>query len=168
MKFVDPIIKELEAESKTTLRVLERVPEAKLAWKPHEKSSSLGQLAHHVASIPGNIASMAIDDHFEVGSFGKPPEPKTSAEILEAHRHSVQKAKDLMSQVDDERAMATWSLKREGKAIITIPRVALYRNILLNHWIHHRGQLTVYLRLLDIPVPSVYGPSADENPFASS
>lgn len=166
MRFVDPIIRELEAEGKTTLRVLERVPEAKLSWKPHERSSSLGQLAHHVASIPGNIAAMAAADHFDIGSSGKPPEPKTNAEILETLRQSLGKAKALLSEVDDGRAEGVWTLKKDGKTLITLPRIAIYRSLLLNHWIHHRGQLTVYLRLLDVPVPSVYGPSADENPFA--
>ena len=139
---------ELEREAQTTRRVLERVPEDKLTWKPHAKSMSLGRLAQHVATIPGGVSGMARLDHFDVEKFAEPPQLESTA------------------ATGDAAMMQNWSFKMGGNPIMTVPPIAVYRSILLNHLYHHRGQLTVYLRLLDVPVPSIYGPSADENPFA--
>ncbi len=164
MRLIDPILAELDQESQTTRRVLERVPEDKLTWKPHAKSMSLGQLALHLAMAPGMIATIASQDRVEAPSFQQ-SEAKSRAEILDAFTQSVATAKDLLTKIDDARAMATWTLTRNGKVLMAVPRLAMIRAILLNHSYHHRGQLTVYLRLLNIPVPSIYGPSADENPF---
>ncbi len=165
MRLIDPIMAELDQEAQTTRRVLERVPEDKLAWKPHPKSMSLGQLALHLATAPGMIATIASQDRVEAPSFQQ-SEAKSRAEILDAFTQSVATAKDLLNKIDDTRAMATWTLSRDGKVLMAVPRLAMIRAILLNHSYHHRGQLTVYLRLLNVPVPSIYGPSADENPFA--
>ncbi len=165
MRLIDPILAELDQEAQTTRRVLERVPEDKLAWKPHPKSMSLGQLALHLATAPGMIAAIASQDRVEAPSFQQ-SEAKSRAEILDAFTQSVTTAKDLLNKIDDTRAMATWTLSRDGKVLMAVPRLAMIRAILLNHSYHHRGQLTVYLRLLNVPVPSIYGPSADENPFA--
>ena len=165
MRMVDPILMELEMEAQTTKRVLDRIPEDKLSWKPHPKSYSLGQLGLHIAAAPGNLATAVSADSFEVPNFVQ-AEPKTRAEILEAFSKSMATAHEALNKMDDARLMAMWSLMSKGKAIMTVPRAAFIRSIMLNHIYHHRGQLSVYLRLLDVPVPSIYGPSADENPFA--
>lgn len=166
MPISDSLIGELEQEAKTTRRVLERVPTDKLSWKPHAKSMSLGQLALHVASSPGNVAMLAKENVTSPPSFSQ-AEATTTAEILTALDSSVATAKDALAGWDDAKLMETWSLSANGKVMMAMPRIAVVRAIMLNHWYHHRGQLTVYLRLLNVAVPSVYGPSADENPFMS-
>ncbi len=147
-------------------RVLERVPSDKLAWQPHPKSMSLGVLALHVAASPGVICGWAAQD---VTQFkGDPsPTPASTEEILAAHDRSVTTTKDILGKLGDEGLQGMWSLKAGDNTLMTMPKAALVRAIVMNHWIHHRGQLSVYLRLLDVPVPSIYGPSADENPFAA-
>ena len=166
MPLAEILIGELEREAKTTRRVLERVPEDKLTWKPHTKSMSLGRLAQHVATIPGSISGMARLDSFDVEKFSEQPALESTAAILAAFDESVAQAKSNLGATDDASMMKNWSFNMGGKPIMTVPRIGVYRSILLNHLYHHRGQLTVYLRLLDVPVPSIYGPSADENPFA--
>jgi uncharacterized damage-inducible protein DinB len=168
MAIIDALLAELEQESLTTRRVLERVPQSQLTWKPHPKSMSLGQLALHVATVPGNVAELAsMDTVPEPPGFGL-PEAATAAELVPALIASVQKARYHLGSFDDAAMGATWRLMAGGREIMAMPRAALARAIMLNHWYHHRGQLLVYLRLLDLPVPSVYGPSADENPFAGA
>ncbi len=165
MRIMDPILIELDQETATTRRVLERVPDDKLEWKPHPKSMSLGQLALHVAQIPGAIAGFVTGPTLEVpGTFAQQSARSTS-EILSALDLSVARAKEVLSGIDDATATSTWTLTRGGKTLLSIPRIGVVRAIMLNHWYHHRGQLSVYLRQLDVPVPSIYGPSADENPF---
>jgi len=164
MAIVDSILMELDQEAKTTQRVLERVPEDKLTWKPHPKSYSLGQLALHIARGQGYLADAASKDHFEFTGAGQ-PEPASRKEILDAFSESTAHAKQTLAKLDDARLMSTWTASAGGKTILSIPRIAFIRSILMNHIYHHRGQLSVYLRLLDVAVPSIYGPSADENPF---
>ena len=166
MPIADMLISELEREAKTTRRVLERVPQDKLAWKPHTKSMSLRQLAQHVATIPGNISGMAKLDGYDVEKFSEQPALESTAAIVAAFDASVAQAKADLAATDDAAMTKSWSFRMGGNPIMTVPRIGVYRGILLNHLYHHRGQLTVYLRLLDVPVPSIYGPSADENPFA--
>jgi uncharacterized damage-inducible protein DinB len=166
MPLADMFIGELELEAKTTRRVLERVPENKLTWKPHVKSMSLRQLAQHVATIPGNISGMAKLDGYDVEKFSEPPALESTAAIVAAFDASVAQAKADLAATDDAAMMKDWSFRMGGNPIMTIPRIGVFRTMLLNHLYHHRGQLSVYLRLLDVPVPSIYGPSADENPFA--
>jgi len=166
MPLADMFIMELELEAKTTRRVLERVPDDKLTWKPHTKSMSLRQLAQHVATIPGAISGMARLDGYDVEKSSTPPEMESTAAILAAFEESVAQAKANLAATDDAAMMQNWSFRMGGNPIMTIPRIGVFRTMLLNHLYHHRGQLTVYLRLLDVPVPSIYGPSADENPFA--
>ena len=166
MTIADTLIMELEREAQTTRRVLERVPTDKLTWKPHAKSMSLGRLAQHVATIPGNISGMARLDSYDVEKFTEPPELESTAAIVAAFDESVAQAKADLGATDDDAMMKIWSFNMGGKPIMPLPRIGVYRSVLLNHLYHHRGQLTVYLRLLDVPVPSIYGPSADENPFA--
>jgi uncharacterized damage-inducible protein DinB len=165
MRLADSIVMELEQEGQTTKRVLERVPNDKLGWKPHPKSFSLGQLALHVASAPGNVAAIAAQDTVEAPNFSQ-PEAKSRQELVETFTASLESAKGILNGMDDAQLMSTWTLTRDGKAIMSIPRAAFIRSIMMNHTYHHRGQLSVYLRLLDVPVPSIYGHSADENPFA--
>jgi uncharacterized damage-inducible protein DinB len=166
MPIADTLIMELEREAQTTRRVLERVPEDKLTWKPHTKSMTLGRLAQHVATIPGSISGMAKLDSYDVEKFTEPPALESTAAILAAFDQSVAQAKTDLGATGDAAMMKNWSFNMGGKPIMTVPRIGVFRSILLNHLYHHRGQLTVYLRLLDVPVPSIYGPSADENPFA--
>jgi len=164
MAIADALLMELETEAKTTERVLERIPENKLTWKPHPKSFSLGQLALHLAGGQGNIAEMISTDTFELPVFTQ-PEAKSRKEILDSLPLSTAKAKSILGKMDDARMMSNWTLTKGGKVLMAAPRIGVIRGILLNHMYHHRGQLSVYLRLLDVPVPSIYGPSADENPF---
>jgi uncharacterized damage-inducible protein DinB len=167
MKIIDGLLAELEQEAATTSRVLERIPQAHLSWRPHPKSMSLGQLALHVATVPGNVAEIAAKD-----TIPNPPdfvhaEAATAAELVPSLAASVAKVRQLLGGFDDARMGAMWRLQRGGKDILAMPRSALVRAIMLNHWYHHRGQLLVYLRMLNQSVPSVYGPTADENPFAA-
>jgi uncharacterized damage-inducible protein DinB len=164
MKLADSILIELDQEAQTTKRVLDRIPEGKLSWRPHPKSFSLGQLALHIASGPGAIAAAIAQDTVEVPHFAQ-TEPKSRQEILDTFSSSLDQAKDTLKKMDDARLLSTWTLTKNGKTIMSVPRIGFIRSILLNHNYHHRGQLSVYLRLLDVPVPSIYGPSADENPF---
>jgi uncharacterized damage-inducible protein DinB len=164
MRTADSLIMELEQEAKTTRRVLERLPEAKFSWRPHAKSMSLGQLGLHVAQTPGQVAKLAKANMENPPQFQQ-AEAASTQELLSALDASVAEAKAALSGWDDAKMMETWSMSAGGKTIMAMPRVGLLRAIMLNHWYHHRGQLVVYLRLLDVPVPSVYGPSADENPF---
>ena len=168
MSLVDPILAELDHEAKTTRRILERVPGDKLGWKPHAKSMSLGTLALHMAQVPGNIAGFVIGPVFEMpeGASFAPKEAASTAEIMSTLDESLAKAKSILGGLDDATIMSMWSFKAGGKTMMTMPRMGVIRAIMLNHWYHHRGQLSVYLRELDVPVPSIYGPSADENPFA--
>jgi uncharacterized damage-inducible protein DinB len=167
MAIIEELLAELEQEAASTRRVLERIPQAHLSWKPHPKSMSLGQLALHVATVPGNVAELAALDVSPAPSKFIQPEAATTAELLPSLAESVAKAKRAIGGYDDAKMLATWRLQSNGKELLVMPRVAFVRAIMLNHWYHHRGQLLVYLRLLDLPVPSVYGPSADENPFAA-
>lgn len=163
---VAALIAELEREAKATRRLLERVPPAKLEWKPHTKSMTLGQLAHHVAGIPGQI-SRAIDrDGMDVAkASGLPPQPDRGADFAAALDEGVQTTREILSRWDEARAFSAWRLSQGDREISSMPRIAAIRTLLLNHWYHHRGQLTVYLRLLDVPLPIVYGRSADELPL---
>src|SRR4029078_11533936 len=139
----------------------------KLTWKPHEKARTLGQLALHIAMIPGSIAELVSSSaKTQVPKFTE-PSPQTASELVSTLDASIGKAKQLLSKMDDGAIMETWSLMNGDKEVFSLPRVAVLRTVMLNHWYHHRGQLSVYLRELDIPIPSIYGPSADENPFAS-
>jgi uncharacterized damage-inducible protein DinB len=148
--------------------VLERVPEDRLTWKPHAKSMSLGTLALHIASGPGMLSEWALQDTVEMpGDMGSAPEATSTAAVLAAHDEGVTKTKAALSKLGDAGLMADWKMTtKDGTTIFGMPKVALIRSVVLNHMYHHRGQLSVYLRLLDVPVPAIYGPSADENPFA--
>jgi uncharacterized damage-inducible protein DinB len=164
MPIVDSLLMEMDQEEQTTKRVLDRIPENKLSWKPHLKAFSLGQLALHIAAAPGNLAVAIAQDSFEVPNFTQ-TEAKSRQEVMDTFSKSQEAAKRTLKKMDDAKLMSMWSLTKNGKVLMSVPRVGFVRSILMNHMYHHRGQLSVYLRILDVPVPSIYGPSADENPF---
>jgi uncharacterized damage-inducible protein DinB len=160
------MIAELTSEAAATRRVLERVPLDRAEWRPHARSMSLGQLAQHVASLPGAIAKMADLDGLDAATVDfRPPLAASTAALLAAHDEGVASARRYLETLSEERAGQLWKMTRGDQELFSVPRLALLRMLAFNHVYHHRGQLTVYLRLLDVPVPSVYGPTADENPF---
>jgi len=164
MSLANTLWMEVEQEAQTTKRVLERVPSDKLGWKPHPKAFSLGQLALHIASAPGNVSAAATLDSWEAPGFNQ-AQPGSLQEVLDTFSKGLISTKASLQKMDDARMAANWSLMKNGKPILSMPRVAFLRSVMMNHIYHHRGQLSVYLRILDVPVPSIYGPSADENPF---
>jgi uncharacterized damage-inducible protein DinB len=162
----EPMLDEFREEAAVTKRVLERVPADKLAWKPHAKSMSLGQLAMHIATVPGSLTKITWEDEFEISQANfNPPLPKDVKEIHAAFEQSVREVEECLKRMTEQIAQGHWRLMFRGKEISSKPRIRVLRSIMLNHWYHHRGQLSVYLRLLDVPVPVIYGPSADESPF---
>ena len=166
MALIDAMLQELEQEAQTTRRVLERVPNDRLSWRPHEKARTLGELAYHVATVPGNVAELvAAESPVQAPQFTDPT-PQNAAELVPALEQSIAKAKELLGGMDNATLQATWRIMQGERELLALPRVAMLRSVMLNHWYHHRGQLSVYLRELDVPIPSIYGPSADENPFA--
>jgi uncharacterized damage-inducible protein DinB len=166
MALIDGMLQELEQEAQTTRRVLERVPDNQLSWRPHPKARTLGELALHVATVPGGVAELIASPSPAQAPTFTDPSPQTAAELIPALDQSIAKAKAVLGGMDDAALMASWRLMKGEREVFALPRVSLLRAIMLNHWYHHRGQLTVYLRELDVPIPSIYGPSADENPFA--
>jgi uncharacterized damage-inducible protein DinB len=161
MMTVSDIIQELEQESQATRRVLERVPEDKLRWKPHPKSMSLGQLAMHIANLPGTIAGISLAP-FDVKTPVPRPEPGSTDEVLARFDESLDQAKTTLRSMDDAELATPWRMMNGSQELWSIPRGTFLRSVLLNHWYHHRGQLTVYLRQTGASVPAVYGDSADE------
>jgi uncharacterized damage-inducible protein DinB len=159
------LIAELTGESEATRRVLERVPEDRLGWKPHARSMSLGQLALHVAQLPLGITMLVERLTVELPTVPL-VQPASRREILDALDRSVAYAVERLASWDDADLEAQWALTHGGAVIVARPRGQMLRTLMLNHSYHHRGQLTVYLRLLDVAVPPVYGPTADETPFA--
>lgn len=165
MPIIDALLAELEQEATTTRRVLERVPADRLTWRPHAKSRTLGELALHVAIVPGGVASLvASPSPAQAPNFVDPP-LKSAGELVPALEASIARAKTVLAGLSDADLTSPWTLKSGERELFTRSRLALLRAVMLNHWYHHRGQLTVYLRELDVPLPSIYGPSADENPF---
>ncbi len=166
-EMTEPMLNEFREETAITRRVLDRVPADKLSWRPHPKSMSLGQLALHVASIPGALSKIAQLEEFDAAKASfDPPAPGSMKEIHAALDQSVRSAEECLCGMSEEAAQGNWRLTFAGKEVFTKPRAGVLRSIMLNHWYHHRGQLSVYLRLLEVPVPVIYGRSADENPFA--
>ena len=161
----EPILNEFREEVPAIRRVLERVPGDKLTWKPHPKSRSIGELATHIAGICGMAEKIAKSDEFTPGG-ASPTSAKNVEEIRAIFEKNVRSAEEALSAMSDETAKGSWRLVFKGKEIFRKPRTGALRTNWLNHLYHHRGQLSVYLRLLDVPVPVVYGPTADENPFA--
>ncbi|MCI0662793.1 MAG: DinB family protein [Acidobacteria bacterium] len=165
MRIADSILMEIDQEAATTRRLLERVPEGKLSWRPHPKSMTLGQLAWHVAQTQGRVVDAVSVDTMEVPDFGIQPSAETKTQLLSEFDAGLAHAKEVINRWDDATANSSWTLTREGQVLMSLTRLGFMRAVGMNHLYHHRGQLSVYLRLLDVPLPSIYGPSADENPF---
>jgi uncharacterized damage-inducible protein DinB len=166
MKISERLLLEFDHEMGTTRKCLERIPENKFTFKPHAKSFDMIGLATHIATMTGWATSTLASDSFDVAPAGgepyKPPVMKSTAELLAAFDKGVTEFRTALGKADDEAMVKPWSLLAGGKVMFTMPRAGVLRSMILNHLIHHRGQLTVYLRMCDIPVPSIYGPSADE------
>ena len=171
MALRDTILPEFDHEMAVTRRTLERVPEDKPDWKPHEKSMTMARLAGHLAELPSFVATTLRDDSFNIrpaggaGSGRKPLVMTSRKQLLEDFDRNVAELRTTLANASDETLMKTWTLFAGDKTIFSAPRIGVIRSFCLNHVIHHRAQMGVYLRLNDVPVPSVYGPSADENPF---
>lgn len=156
------LLPEFDHEMSNTRKSLERVPDDKLGWKPHNKSMTMGGLATHLATINHWADAIVGTDSFDVSTAPPQSEIKSRKELLDTFDKNTATARKVIAGASDEALMKPWSLKSKGNTIFTLPRVAVLRSFIMNHTIHHRAQLGVYLRLNDIPVPSIYGPSADE------
>jgi uncharacterized damage-inducible protein DinB len=164
MKIAESFMDELDREAKATLRVLERVPKDKLDWRPHPKSRTIGELAWHIAKLP-SLAVMGLREGKRETSGARPPD-RAGSDFAGTYRESLNAIRNELSTTPDDRLLnETFSFLKDGQPVITLPKAAFLRTVILNHLVHHRGQLTVYLRLLDVAVPVVYGSTADENAF---
>jgi uncharacterized damage-inducible protein DinB len=159
----DALLPEYDHETGTTRRLLERVPNEKLGWKPHEKSMTLGRLATHVAEMPGwgtmTVTKTEVD--FSPASY-RPRDGQSREEILSTFDEGAAAFRKVLAEVTDGELLLAWTLKNDGKPVFSAPRASVLRSFVMNHMIHHRGQLSVYLRLIGVALPSIYGPSADE------
>jgi uncharacterized damage-inducible protein DinB len=164
MAIKDSLLPEFDHEMATTRRLLERVPEAEFAWKPHEKSMSLGQLAGHIANLPYWCSATLETTTLDLDSVPntRPAEPASLAALLKEFDRKVADARGRLTAVTDGEMLTPWTLKKGSQEFFTMPRISAIRGFVMNHLIHHRGQLTVYLRLKNIPLPPIYGPTADE------
>jgi len=169
MKITELFLDELKREAEGSRRAIERVPEGKNDWKPHEKSMPLGNLARLVADMPSWVAMIINQDELDLSPGGKPmpkpPQWKSRGELLDMLEANVAQARKALEKTSDEHLMTGWKLLVAGKAVVEDPRYVVIRDTVFNHAAHHRGQLTVYLRLLNEPVPAIYGPSADDSRF---
>jgi len=163
MPLAAALLAEFEAQAPLTRKFLERLPDDKLTWKPHEKSMSAGQLAYHLASVPGGVVRAVQNNPAQFQGFNF-PQPKTSDEILATFDESIAAVQTVLPKFDDAAMNETWRLLSGDQQIVAQPRAAFLRDIMLSHWYQHRGQFSVYLRLLNIPIPATWGPSADEPP----
>ena len=166
MKLSEMFLGEFDQEMTNTRKTLERVPEDKLGWKPHEKSGTMGWLAGHVSNLPSWAAMTMEKSELDIAPQGGPPPlaPPVSSrkELLENFDKNVTTARAALAGASDEHLMKTWTLLQGGKTVLAMPRAAVLRNFVMNHLIHHRAQLGVDLRLNNVPLPAIYGPSADE------
>lgn len=166
MTIAQSVLAEFEPQAAATKRFLERLPEDKLTWKPHQKSMTAGQLAYHLAAVPGNVVRAVQNPNAQMPKFGL-FQPSTCAEVLTTLGESVATVQAVLPTFDDNAMNDTWRLHAGEQVVLAVPRKQFLRDVMLNHWYQHRGQFSVYLRLLDIPVPSTWGPSADEAPAPS-
>ncbi len=166
MKLSQTLLPEYDQEMATTRKLLERVPDDRTDWKPHEKSMSLGRLATHIAELPSLASRILGQDSLDLASMGgpgyKPSSLGSRLEILDLFDSNVGNTRAAIESAENEALMQPWTLQKGDHVLFTLPRLAVLRTMVLNHTIHHRGQLSVYLRLNDVPLPSVYGPTADE------
>ena len=166
----EALLAEFDQEVVTARKTLERVPEDRFDWAPHTKSGSMGWLVGHLANIPSWAGMVINGDELDLAPGGKapepPPAPATTADLVAMFDKNVREARTAIAAAADDELNKPWTLLQNRTKLMTLPRIAVLRSFVFNHLIHHRAQLGVYLRLNDIPVPSVYGPSADENPFS--
>ena len=153
---------ELNREAVSTRKMLERIPFEEINWKPHEKSSEIGNLSEHIARLPSFVKHIITADQFDLASSRKHPAINSNDELTETFDGFLAEASEYLNTVSDEDLMVNWKLKSGEHTLFDMARVAVIRSLVFGHLIHHRGQLSVYLRLKNIPVPSIYGPSADE------
>lgn len=164
MTIAQSFLAELKYEANITRKMLERVPFDRISWKPHEKSMTLLRMTQHIASLPLWIERILSNDEFNFMNLAyNPPVPQNPQDLINEYNASIEQAEKSLLACSDEDLMKTWALKRGDMTLFTLPKTVAVRNLALNHLVHHRGQLSVYLRLLDIPVPGAYGPSADDN-----
>jgi len=164
MRISDALLGEFDHEMASTRKTLERIPEDKLGWKPHEKSMTLGRLAGHVAELPGFGATVVRTESLNLSGGQYQPLVATSQrQVVEEFDKKVADTREAIAGAADDHWMKPWSLEYQGKTIFNLPRIAAVRAMMLSHIVHHRAQLGVYLRLNNVPVPSIYGPSADES-----
>jgi uncharacterized damage-inducible protein DinB len=164
MSIAQSLLAEFEAQAPITRKFLERLPEDKLTWKPHNRSMSAGQLAYHLAWVPGAVLRLAQKNPAPApGSFNF-PQPSSRQEILKAFEESITTVRSELPKFDDAAMRDTWRLEANGRDVLTQPRAEFLRDVMLSHWYQHRGQFSVYLRILDVAVPASWGPSADEPP----
>jgi uncharacterized damage-inducible protein DinB len=156
------MLEEFERELGTTRRFLERFPDDQLTWRPHQKSMTAGQLALHIAEVPSRVLKMALVDEATPPNVSSREQPNTLREVLELLGRSAEYVRQTLPTIDDGRMRDTIKIMRSGRPVMSLSRAEFLRNIMLNHWYHHRGQLGVYLRLAGAAVPSSYGPSGDE------
>ena len=160
------LLAEIEFEITSTKKLLDRIPEDKLTWKPHERAMTLAELGYHVASIPGTYTIYVDEGKTEVDVLVKHYIPTTKKEIIERFPQSLETATSILGKATDAWDAKDWHLTKNGQNIFTLSRAVFCRILVMNHWYHHRGELVTYLRALGVLIPSVYGPSADEDPFA--
>lgn len=165
MALVDALLPEFDHEMTVTRKLLERVPEERFGWKPHEKSYTLGQLAQHVATVPMWGAITINQSELDIGGAQQLPTVTNREGLLALFDGHVAGTRAALAGKSDAELMAPWTLKAGGKTLFSMPKAAVWRSFVMSHLIHHRGQLSVYLRIQNVPLPSMYGPSADENPF---
>jgi uncharacterized damage-inducible protein DinB len=164
MPIADGLLPEFDREMTITRKLLERVPEERFSWKPHPKSMSLVELATHLAVLPGWGAVTLTQSEIDLGGPNTNTPATSRGDLLARFDKNVSDTRAALVGKSDAEMMALWSLKNNGQTLFTMPKAAVWRGFVLNHLVHHRGQLSVYLRLNDVPVPSMYGPSADETP----
>ena len=164
MSIAESLLAEFEQQAPVTRRFLERLPEDKLTWKPHPKSMTAGQLALHLANVPGNIVRFVQTSSGQAPNFGNNPQPQSRDEVLRAFDECIANVRTLLPKLDDAAMQENFRVLAGEQEVMALPRGLFLRNIMLNHWYQHRGQFCVYLRLLDVPVPASWGPSADEQP----
>jgi uncharacterized damage-inducible protein DinB len=165
MSIAQTLLAEFETQAPITRKFLERLPEDKLTWKPHEKSMTAGQLAYHLAHVPGGVVRFAQNNPAQAPEFAGFPQPTSRQEILKTFDESINAVRASLSKCDDASMLETWRMVAGGREVLAQPRAEFLRDIMLSHWYQHRGQFSVYLRLLNVAVPASWGPSADEPPL---
>jgi uncharacterized damage-inducible protein DinB len=165
MSIAKSLLAEFEIQAPITRRFLERLPEEKFTWKPHEKSMTAGQLAYHLAFVPGGVIRFAQTNPAQAPDFANFPQPTSRQEVLKLYDEGVAAVRELLPKLSDAQMNETWHLVAGGKEVLAQPRAEFLRDVMLSHWYQHRGQFSVYLRILGVPVPASWGPSADEPPL---